>query len=108
MTVTVWFVRDGPQMQRGSSAYQLPLATCVARLGFKKEQWVSGLDRTPRFGDQSKRHSELEPYRHVVCAIDEAEAKASGWRAGYYRIELDPKEVIARLGPPRPPVPERT
>ena len=80
MTVTVWFVRDGPQMQRGSSAYQLPLATCVARLGLKKEQWVSGLDRTPRFGDQSKRHSELEPYRHAVCAIDEAEAKASGWR----------------------------
>jgi hypothetical protein len=108
MTVTVWFVRDGPQMQRGRSAYQLPLATCVARLGLKKGQRVSGLDKTPRFGDQSKRHFELEPYRHVVYAIDEAEAKATGWEAGYYRIELAPKEVIARLGPPRPPVPERT
>jgi hypothetical protein len=106
VTVAVWFVRDGPQMQHGPSAYQLPLATCVARLGLKKEQWVSGLDKTPRFGDQSKRHSELEPYRHVVCAIDDAEAKASGWEAGYYRIEPDPKEVIARLGLPRPSVPE--
>ena len=108
MTVTVWFVRNGPQMQRGGSVYQLPLATCVARLGLKKEQRASGLEKTPRFGDQNKTPSELEPYRHVVCAIDEAEAKATGWEAGYYRIELAPKEVIARLGPPRPPVPERT
>jgi hypothetical protein len=107
VTVTVWFVRDGPQKQRGGSAYQLRLATCVARLELKKEQRVSGLEKSPRFGDQSKRHSELDPYRHVVCAIDQTEAKASGWEAGYYRIELDPKEVIARLGPPRPPVPER-
>ena len=31
MTVTVWFVRDGPQMQRSGSAYQLPLELYVSQ-----------------------------------------------------------------------------
>jgi hypothetical protein len=106
MTVTVWFVRDGPQMQRGNSAYQLSLSACVAKLGLEKTQWLSGLDSSPRFGDQSKPHSALDAYRNVVCMIDDTEAKSSGWKAGYYRIELSPKAVISRLGAPRPPVPE--
>jgi hypothetical protein len=103
MQVTVWFVRDGPQEQRGSSAYDEALETCVDRLGLRREQWIANLEKSPRFGDQSKPRSIFDPYRHVVCKIDDAEAKSTNWKAGYYRIALSPEEVIAILGPPKEP-----
>ena len=103
MPVTVWFVRDGPQEQRGGSAYDVALQTCVDRIGFSREQWIASLEKSPRFGDQSQPHSHLDPYHHVVCKIDEAEAKSTKWKAGYYLIALSPEEVIAILGPPSEP-----
>jgi hypothetical protein len=104
MAVTVWFVRDGPQEQRGGSAYDVALRTCVDNIGLRREQWISGLEKTPRFGDQGKPRSYLDPYHHVVCKIDEAEAKSTEWKAGYYQIALTPEEVIAILGPPSEPL----
>jgi hypothetical protein len=103
MTVTVWFVRDGPQEQRGGSAYDVTLQTCVDRIGLAREQWISGLEKSPRFGDQSRPRSNLDPYHHVVCKIDVAEASLTSWKAGYYLIALSPEEVIAILGPPQDP-----
>ena len=45
----------------------------------------------------------IADYRHVVCELEDADAAASGWKAGYYRIELSPAQTIERLGPPRKP-----
>jgi hypothetical protein len=104
MPVKVWFVRDGPQEQRGNPAYEVALQTCVDRIGLTMLQRIPLPEgQTPRFGDQSVRRSELDPYQFVVCEIDEAEANLTNWRAGYYHIALGPEEVIAILGPPHEP-----
>jgi hypothetical protein len=33
--------------------------------------------------------------------LDEAEADAANWRAGFYKLALNPVEVVGRLGKPR-------
>ena len=103
MTVKIWFVREGPEPTRGGPAYELPLKSCIETFGLSQHQWISGPDQTPRFGDQTSRLSGISEYRHVVCEIDEAEATASGWKAGFYRADLTPAEAVKRLGPPRNP-----
>lgn len=54
-------------------------------------------------GDQSARLAGIADYRHVICEVDEGEASASGWKAGFYQLELSPREAANRLGQPRKP-----
>ncbi len=96
----VWFVRDGPEPTRGEPKYTLPLDRCTDQLGLTKKDWLHALDQTPRFGDQAPRPLGMAEYRHVVCQIDAPEASEYGWRPGYYVLEISPKEVAERLGPP--------
>ena len=104
MPVKVYFVREGSQMQSGGPSYVKSLASCVDEIGLKKGDWVQGLNGPgPHFGDQSIEGSPPDEYKHVVCKIDEDEAKASGWPPGYYRIELAPGEVEAAWGAPKVP-----
>jgi hypothetical protein len=79
----------------------MPLAACVAKIALKKRHWMSPLHCAPRFGDQNEQGSHLDPYKHVVVKLSEEEAKASGWRAGYYLIDLNPKQAMRRLGEPK-------
>lgn len=92
-----WFVKDGPDPTWGSSAYKLLLDSCVDQLGLAKSQWLSGLDKTPRFGGQTSRVAGVVDYRHVVCEVDGSEAAEHGWKAGFYRLEVGLQEVRARL-----------
>jgi len=101
--VKVRFVREGPKPTRGGPAYELPLATCVEVLGLTVDPFLSGRERTPRFGDQTARLAGIADYRHVVCKMEDADVAGSGWKTGYYRIELSPAQAIERLGPPRKP-----
>jgi hypothetical protein len=101
MPVEIYFVRDGSQQQFGAASYTKPLAACVEDLGLRSDHWTSALDNPPRFGDQSVDASPVDEYKHVVCKIDDAEATASGWKAGYYRVDMAPEEVIARWGTPK-------
>jgi hypothetical protein len=36
----------------------------------------------------------------VVIELDEAEAEATNWRAGFYKIAFSPVEVVTKLGKP--------
>ncbi len=94
----VWFVREGADPTTGTPAYDISLQQCIDKLGLTKNDWLHGLDRTPRF--QAPRSVAVPEYRHVVCQGDDQEASEWGWRAGYYLLEISPKEVAKRLGPP--------
>ena len=95
----VWFMREGSDPTTGSAAYAgLYLEQCIDRLGLDKRQWLHGLERAPRFGKQ--RPPTTAEYIHAVCQVDEPEASDEGWMAGYYLLEISPKEVAQRLGPP--------
>ena len=103
MSVKVLFMREGSQLQRGAAAYTMPLIACFEKIGVRKQHWISPLHSTPRFGDQSEQSSRLDPYKHVVVKLGEEEAKAGGWKAGYYLIDLNPKRAMKRLGEPKKP-----
>lgn len=108
MTVKVWFVYESAEpMRRGAKyvlpkqrdiKYTLPLETCMRKMGLTEHQWISAMEEGPRRGDLSLRPGGLAPPRHVICEIDESEAQASGWKTGYYRVDLSPGEVAKRLG----------
>lgn len=100
MTVKVWFVRDGPHPTGGGSAYELPLELCIEHLGLQKRQWLTDKRKNVRFADERPDLTVIAGYKHVVCEIDKVEAKASGWRVGFYTTNLKPAEAISRLGPP--------
>lgn len=95
----VWFMREGSDPTTGAPAYDdLPLEQCIDQLGLEKKDWLHGLDQTPHF--QAPRKQRVAEYRHVVCRVDDAEASEWLWRKGYYLLEIGPKEVARRLGPP--------
>ena len=97
--VKVWFVWEDPDdPTRGEPEYTLPLKQCIDQLGLDRNQWFSSLDRPPRFDGA---HTDLprDP-RYVFCEVGEQEASELGWKPGFYRRELGPKEVRDRLGPP--------
>ncbi len=94
----VWCVRDGPDPNIGTPAYDISLQQCIDLLGLTKNDWLHGLDRTPRF--QAPRSVAEPEYRHVVCQVDEPEASEWRWRTGYYLLDISPKEVAKRLLPP--------
>ena len=96
--VKVWFVQEGSDPTQGEPQYDLPLEQCIEQLGLAKNLPRSGLDRPPRFDGA---HTDLprDP-RHVFCQVDEPEASEHGWEAAFYRLEISPKEVAKRLGPP--------
>lgn len=101
--VKVWYVCEGPEPTRGGPAYESPLATCIKTLGLRADEFLSGPERTPRFGDQSARLDGIADYRHVICEIEDAEAAASGWKPDHYRADVSPTKAIKPLGPPRKP-----
>jgi hypothetical protein len=96
-------MREDSQQRRGAANYTIPLDACVEKIALKKRHWISPPHYTPRFGDQSEQGSHLDPYKHVVVKLSEEEAKASGWKAGYYLIDLNPKQAMEQLGEPKKP-----
>ena len=96
----VWFVREGPEPTRGLPAYDLPLTDSVDRLGLSRDQWLSGPDVRPRFGDQASRVAGVSDPMYVVCELGESEAVAHRWEPGFYVLEMSPREAAGRLSPP--------
>jgi hypothetical protein len=110
LTVKIWFVYESAEPSRRGAKYALPtqrdikytlpLEICMRKMGLSEDQWISAMEHAPRPRDQSHQAGGLAPPRHVLCEIDESEAQASGWKTGYYRVDLSPGEVAKRLGPP--------
>lgn len=95
--VKVWFVREGSDPTVGAPAYDISLGQCADQLALAKKDRLHGLDQTPHF--QAPRVA-APKIRHVVCEVNEREASEYDWRAGFYLLEISPKEVAKRLGPP--------
>lgn len=102
--IKVWFLRDGPEPTDGSPRYELLLNSCINSLGLERQQWFADKVQKVRFNvEVSADLARIAGYKHVVCQIDASEAETTGWKEGFYRINLEPGEVAGRLGPPRHP-----
>lgn len=106
----LWFAYEGPTPTIGEPAYDRRLDDFIKQLGLAPHQWqwLSDLDHTPRFDDQGSGLGMVAGYKHVVCEVSEAEAAKLKWKSGFYRLDINTEEVIRRLGPPAPPIPDTT
>ena len=95
----IWFLYDGPQPVSGGPAYRVAVAECIDKLDIFNSRYCSGLSQIPTF-HEGNTLGPLAGYRHAVMKLDEEEATTFGWKAGYYRLALEPREVIARLTAP--------
>lgn len=95
----LWFARKGIDSTSGFPAYELPIQNIAAKLGRERNfQFLSPLHIPPI--DLLGRSAQAVDYRSVVVELDETEAEAANWRAGFYKIALSPVEVVTKLGKP--------
>jgi hypothetical protein len=95
----LWFARQGIDSTSGFAAYDLPVDIIATNLGDERNfQFLSPLNCPPI--TSLGRSEEAVDYRLVLMELDEAEADAANWRAGFYKLALNPVEVVGRLGKP--------
>lgn len=94
----VWLVMHGPDPTRGEPFRHLPLSECQEKLGLNPSNWVSDSGRGPRFGNPADELARFRGPQHVVVEIDLDEAKAHGWRPGFYVPNITPDEAARRCG----------
>jgi hypothetical protein len=95
--VKVWMVRAGDNPTSGQEHYEISLADSVNLLDLKKENFLTTLDRTPKF-EPTSDIAEYSGYRHVVIQIDAQEAEKEKWRSGFYLCSMSPREISDKLG----------
>jgi hypothetical protein len=95
----LWFAREGIDSTTGFAAYELPIEDIAAKLGKERNfQFLSPLHTAPI--NSLGRSEQAVDYRLVVIELDEMEAEAANWRAGFYRVEFSPTEIVTKLGKP--------
>ena len=95
----MWFARNGIDSTSGFAAYELPIQNIAAKLGRDRNfQFLSPLHTPPI--NSLGRSGQAVDYRFVVLELDDTEAEAANWRAGFYKIAFSPVELVGKLGEP--------
>jgi len=95
----LWFAREGIDSTSGFAAYELPIQDIAAKLGRERNfQFLSPLHAAPITA--LGRSGQAVDYRFVVIELDDMEAEAANWRAGFYKTAFSPVEVVTKLGKP--------
>ena len=95
----LWFARKGFDSTSGFPAYELPIQNIAAKLGRERNfQFLSPLHIPPI--DSLGRSAQAVDYRFVVIELDDMEAEAANWRAGFYKTAFSLVEIVTKLGKP--------
>jgi hypothetical protein len=92
----VWPVYGGKEPTRGGPWVELALSDAIELFDLKQSDFVSDLRSTPRFGSTNLDLT-FAGYKHIVVEIDDNEARSAGWKAGFYKSRIKPKEGFRRL-----------
>lgn len=92
----IWPVYEGKNPTPGAPWVALPVREAIALFQLRRDDFVSGLSSTPRFGEVD-RDLWFRGFKHVVVEIDEHEARQAGWKPGFYRARVAPAEAYRRL-----------
>ena len=87
--MAVIYLTNGQEHKLG----ELSLKDCEAKLRLRRSHYVSGLNSFP---DLTKPGDQLAGYRdnpNVVVLVTEVEARATGWKAGFYHARCTPEEA---------------
>jgi hypothetical protein len=98
----IYYLRSGPgrttdglEYERVTSVVPKPWRWCVDKLGINIKDWCSRADgELPTLGHSPPTAiAGISSARFVVCKVDSLEARKTGWRSGYYLLQLTPSEV---------------
>jgi hypothetical protein len=92
----IWPVYEGERSTIGEPWAQLPLAEAVALFELRPNDFVSDLDVPPRFGP-ADRDLTYAGFKHIVVEIERNEGRHGGWKPGFYRSRVTPKDAFNRL-----------
>jgi hypothetical protein len=92
----IWRVYEGREPTAGGPWVRLPLEAAIAAVDLRPDDFVSGLEHTPRFGDE-KRDLRHAGFRHIVVEIEDREAKQGHWTPGFYAARVSPEDAPERL-----------
>lgn len=95
----VWLFRAGDDPTDGGPAWDLPLRELRDTLGVEEIHWLGDLSERPTFASTSIP-PKLQGYVHVVAEVGADEARAAGWRPGFYHAPASPQLAMERLGKP--------
>src|SRR5262245_36545843 len=92
----VWRVYEGREPTMGGPWVRLPLDVAIAAFDLRPGDFLSGIEHTPRFGDE-KRDLRHAGFRHIVVEVEDREAQQAHWSPGFYKARVSPGEAPERL-----------
>lgn len=92
----IWPVYDGKEPTHWEPWARLRLPEAIAIFELRKEDFVSDLVATPRFGDV-ERDLTYAGFKHIVVEVESGEGKQEKWKPGFYRSRIKPKEAFNKL-----------
>ena len=104
----VWLARYGVPATSGPPLVERPFAEIFTKLKFNKTNYLGALTAKIQFGSPDDAMAKVIGYHHVVIGLTESEAKANGWKPGYYLSFATAHEACERLGVKQPPLPAKT
>lgn len=92
----IWAVYDGDVPTLGGPWARLPVEDAIDLFELQQKHFVSGPQRTPRFGDSNVDLTILG-YKQIVVEIGKNEKRSENWKPGFYRSPVTPGEGFSRL-----------
>ena len=92
----IWPVYEGRRVSAFDPWAEIPLRDAISLFELRQADFVSGLDKTPRFGD-TEQDLAYRGYKHIVVEVDVSEGRREKWRPGFYKSRVRPQEAFTRL-----------
>ena len=92
----IWPVYEGRRPTIGGPWADTPLSVTIELLELQRDDFMSDLAVTPRFGNADHDLS-FAGFKHVVVEIERDEGKKAKWKPGLYRSRIRPEEAFRRL-----------
>jgi hypothetical protein len=94
----LWFCRQGDHPTTSAPAVVRPFSECKPLLQLAGHLYLGTEARNVRFGMPGHPLASTAGSEHVIIALEAKEAKAAGWKPGYYYSPLSPQEAFELLG----------
>jgi hypothetical protein len=95
---TVWLVSEDDQTRPSGPLRELPVGNFEALLGLRESDFVAELGMPPPSLGPGDPGGGIGAFRHVIVEVDADEAAGHGWRPGFYKAPLTPREALDVLG----------
>ncbi|MBX3579559.1 MAG: hypothetical protein KF723_20330 [Rhizobiaceae bacterium] len=92
----IWPVFEGREPTVGGPWAEIKLADAIELFELTRDAYVTNLEGSPRFGDQSQ-DLRFRGFKHVLVEVEEKEGRREQWRSGFYRSNVEPSQAFDRL-----------